>query len=252
MLENGFYVWYCYCMASNELDYVQKLRKQRNRKILSTIITFVLFCVFLNLLFVYVLFPVRVRSTDMLSEYQPNCLVFVAPCDFAEPLFFQRYTLERGDVVYLEPAVTHDTGILNKAWYSVVQFFTLQQRKTASDGIVTESASLRRVVGLPGDTVYMKNYIVYIKPRNENHFLTEHELAAHPYETNFLAGTSHDQTMGIAGTMEKRILGENEYFVLADNRVSAVDSRLYGPVPASRIRGKALLRYFPFDAFGLL
>ncbi len=239
-------------MASNELDYVQKLRKQRNRKILTVFVTFILICVFLNLLFLYVIFPVRVRSKDMLSEYEPNSMVFVAPCNFADPLFFQRYSLNRGDVVYLKPANTQSQPFYKKMLMSVVQFFTFHQYKTESDTLVTESPSLRRVIGLPGDTIYMKNYIVYIKPRNESHFLTEHELADRPYETNFLPGTSHDQSMGIAGYMDQWVLGENEYFLLADNRILAVDSRLYGPVPASRIAGKALLRYFPFKSFSLL
>lgn len=252
MLENAGTVWYCFCMDSNELDYLQKLRKDRNRKILSTIITFVLFCVLLNVLFLFVIFPVRVRSTDMLSEYEPNCLLFVAPVDFAEPLFFQRYTLDRGDVVYLAPAVEKETSWVKKTCVSFLRFFTFQQYAAESDAIVTESASIRRVVGLPGDTIYMKNYVVYIKPRNETHFLTEYELAAKPYETNFMSGTSHDQTMGVAGSMDRIVLGENEYFLLADNRISAVDSRLYGPVPSSRIKGKALLRYFPFETFRIL
>ncbi len=252
MLENHFVVWYSKFMASIELDYVQKLRKQRNKKILTVIVTFILFCLLLNLLFVYVLFPVHVRSTDMLSEYEPNCLVFVAPCNFAKPLFFQRYSLERGNVVYVAPSAVEEKPFYEKILLSILKFFTFQQYKTSSDSIVTESPSLRRVVGLPGDTVYMKNYIVYIKPQGEKYFLTEHELASRAYETNFLAGTAHDQSMGIAGTMEKRVLGENEYFLLADNRISAVDSRLYGPVPAERIAGKALLRYFPIKSFSFL
>ena len=48
------------------------------------------------------------------------------------------------------------------------------------------------------------------------------------------------------------VLGENEYFVLADNRVSSVDSRIYGTVDVSELKGKAVLRFFPFNSFDSL
>ena len=41
------------------------------------------------------------------------------------------------------------------------------------------------------------------------------------------------------------ILGENEYFVLGDNRVAVSDSRLWGAVSKQDIRGKIILKYFP-------
>ena len=42
-------------------------------------------------------------------------------------------------------------------------------------------------------------------------------------------------------------LDKNEYFVMCDNRSSSIDSRLWGKVNASEIKGKVLCRYFPFN-----
>ena len=42
------------------------------------------------------------------------------------------------------------------------------------------------------------------------------------------------------------LLGPDEYFVLADNRVEGTDSRIWGSVPQENIQGKAVLQYFPF------
>ena len=43
-----------------------------------------------------------------------------------------------------------------------------------------------------------------------------------------------------------------DYFLLADDRTSSVDSRIYGPVTKERIGGKAFLRYFPLSSFSTL
>ena len=49
--------------------------------------------------------------------------------------------------------------------------------------------------------------------------------------------------------MEPVTLGEDEYFVLGDNRVNSTDSRLVGPVKREDIVGKALQTVYPFDEF---
>ena len=49
---------------------------------------------------------------------------------------------------------------------------------------------------------------------------------------------------------EKVTLGDDEYFVMGDNREVSLDSRTFGPVPLNSIIGEVLLRFYPFEQFG--
>ena len=90
---------------------------------------------------------------------------------------------------------------------------------------------VRRVIGVPGDTVQIKDGAVYI---NGELYTEKIEVAAM-------------EETGIAG--DELVLGEDEYFVLGDNRNSSEDSRFanIGIIVKSDIIGKAWLRLSPFS-----
>ena len=47
-------------------------------------------------------------------------------------------------------------------------------------------------------------------------------------------------------------IGEGEYFLMGDHRSNSTDSRTFGTVATDRIIGRAWLRYWPIDTFGVL
>ncbi len=47
-------------------------------------------------------------------------------------------------------------------------------------------------------------------------------------------------------------VGEGQLFVMGDHRGNSIDSRVFGTVPVAQVVGRAWLRYWPFDVFGLL
>ena len=96
--------------------------------------------------------------------------------------------------------------------------------------------SIKRVIGLPGETVQIQNGVVYI-------------------DGEALKKNNEDLSVTLAGLAETEIkLESDEYFVLGDNHDSSEDSRFanVGNVKRSQILGKVWLRLFPLQHFGFL
>ncbi|HIS48082.1 MAG TPA: signal peptidase I [Candidatus Scybalocola faecigallinarum] len=95
---------------------------------------------------------------------------------------------------------------------------------------------IKRIIGLPGETVQIIDGYVYIN----GELLDEHY------------GNAVMNNAGIAA--EPITLGEDEYFVLGDNRNNSEDSRYaaVGNIKRSQIDGRAWLRIWPFSDIGFL
>lgn len=96
---------------------------------------------------------------------------------------------------------------------------------------------IKRIIGLPGETVRIDGGgNIYV-----NEKLLEEEY-----------GTEQILNAGLANS--EVLLGEDEYFVLGDNRNNSTDSRFeaVGNIKGDDIVGKAWLRLYPFDSFGLV
>lgn len=97
---------------------------------------------------------------------------------------------------------------------------------------------IKRVIGLPGERVAVRDnsVVIYSQAFPEGVTLSEPYLA----DSTVTAGEA-DLT-----------LGADEYFVMGDNRAASLDSRRFGPLPASDIVGRTWLRGWPFDRLGVL
>ena len=98
----------------------------------------------------------------------------------------------------------------------------------------------------------MQDYVLYIKPAGEKHFFFFFELAHKPYNLTFITPPAEwNGSVGVKGSFEPLVLGQDEYFLLGDNRISVSDSRLWGTVSKQQIRGHIILRYFPLNSIKL-
>ncbi|KRM90979.1 Signal peptidase I [Liquorilactobacillus cacaonum DSM 21116] len=98
---------------------------------------------------------------------------------------------------------------------------------------------IKRVIGMPGDRLAYKNDILYIngKKLKENFLKKILDTKHQPYTSDF---TLKELT-------GKAKVPQNEYFVLGDNRRISKDSRTFGPVRDSWIKGRAIIVYWPLN-----
>ena len=192
----------------------------------------------------YLVFPVKQKSLSMIPDVQQDSVVMVSPV-------MKNY--ERSDVVLLGKRVKTEKTLFSRFSETFVSFFTGKQVFLSEDAVFPGTKQkLRRVIGVPGDTIYMRDYVVYIKPMGEKHFLTEFEITPKTYNvTFFTAPAGWDSSLGVKGSFDEITLGPNEYFVLGDNRKSTDDSRLWGIVNKDDIDAKALFCYLPLKNFKL-
>lgn len=95
---------------------------------------------------------------------------------------------------------------------------------------------IKRVVGLPGDTVTVKDDTITIK--NAAH--PDGVIAQEPYIRQDSLQSPYPGEMTVT-------LEPNQYFVLGDNRHASSDSRFFGALNRSYIVGRPVLRLFPFN-----
>ena len=226
-----------------ELSYSMKM--DLNRKISKVIMFFVLTVLVINLILNFLIFTIRQTSDSMLPDFTKNSCIFFTPL---------KKSFERGDVVLLSSNDTENLSFFEQILDSVLSFFSARQFSYAKrEHYMGNQDQIRRIIALPGDSIYMRDYIVYIKPNGEKHYLTEYEIIKKTYNINVnVAPSSWDSSIGVYGSFDEIVLGEDEYFVLGDNRNSSVDSRLTGPVKKQGIKASSVFQFFPLSKIKIL
>ena len=141
--------------------------------------------------------PVKVEGTSM------NPLLSDQERIFINKFVYHFEPIERGDVIVF--------------WYPLDR----------------SKSFIKRVVGLPGETIEIRDGHVYINGQ---------ELADQYVPAGYLDGS----------TYTPHRIPADDYFVMGDHRDSSNDSRVFGPVPRPFIYGKAVFAYWPADHFGSL
>jgi signal peptidase I len=139
--------------------------------------------------------PVKVEGTSMAPLLTDQERIFI------NKFVYRFEPVERGDVVVF--------------WYPLDR----------------SKSFIKRVVGLPGETVEIRQGRVYVNGKRLNE----------PYVPPQFTDVS---------TFGPVRVPPDEYFVMGDHRASSNDSRVFGPVPSRYIYGKAVFAYWPVERFG--
>ncbi len=142
--------------------------------------------------------PIVIQQHSMEPNFQPGDYVITSR---------QAYTLfgteKRGDIIVFKSSLTDEEG--------------------------NEKNLIKRIIGLPGDTIAIKEGYVYING----------EKIDEPYVAE----------QGVSGEMDEITVPEGELFVMGDNRAVSQDSRSeeVGTISEDSIIGKVIIRLYPFN-----
>jgi signal peptidase I len=173
--------------------------------------------------------PYRIPSGSMLPTVRIDQRVLVdrLAMDFSSP--------HVGDIVVFHPPKNYDEGCAdpsegqNESGQYAAAACQVAWRAPSSQTFI------KRVVGLPGDHLSIRNGHVIRNGRRETDAYIE------PCHGD--ASCNFPQTITVP---------RGEYYMMGDNRPDSEDSRFWGPVPRAWIIGKAFLTYWPPDRIGLL
>jgi signal peptidase I len=112
----------------------------------------------------------------------------------------------------------------------IVVFETPPEAERCQNGAGGETF-VKRIIGLPGETIEERRGTIYINKRQLNE----------PYLVPDRRGE---------GNTPARVLGEDEFFMMGDNRQSSCDSREWGPVPRENLIGPVFAVYWPPQRIG--
>lgn len=164
----------------------------------------------------------------------------------------------------MEPTLQiHDRLIIDKVTYrfrdpergDVVVFNPTESLKRAN----FKEAFIKRVVGVPGDQVEIKNGVVWVnnQPIKENYTaegVTVGPSADH-CRNNYVTSDVDSQPIEppVPIFLEKpQTIPDKHYLVLGDNRGNSYDGRCWGLVAHADLVGRAVFRFLPFDRIGTL
>lgn len=91
---------------------------------------------------------------------------------------------------------------------------------------------IKRIMAVPGDVLDIKDGNVYIN--------------GNKLEENYIKGKTYE----LIETTYPITIGENQVFVLGDNRINSLDSRVLGLIDFEQVKGKAIFRIWPIDRIG--
>lgn len=186
---------------------------------------------------------------SVVREYTESLIIAVVLALFVRTFVFQAFKIPTGS---MEPnLLIGDHLIVNKMIFAPsatpVERAMLPTREVRRGDVVVfkypeepERDFIKRVIGLPGDRLELRSKVLYIndQPLQEDY--------AH------YASPATADAFGASGDLRESYgpvtVPQGQYFMMGDNRDNSEDSRYWGFLPASYVKGNALFIYFSFDS----
>ena len=186
------------------------------------------------------------KSTS--REYFESIVVAVILALFVRTFVFQAFKIPTGS---MKPnLLVGDHLLVNKFIFapaaSAIERALLPMRQIRRGDIIVfkfpeepDRDFIKRTIGLPGDTIELKNQTVFVNG----------QPLVEPYARYLFPPADETQTDGfdLRRKYGPVTVPEGHYFMMGDNRDDSQDSRFWGFLPQSYVKGRALFIYWSFD-----
>jgi signal peptidase I len=205
------------------------------------ILLFAFFLVFLRLGFYGARKFIGEKTDALLGEFLESILcAWVIVFLFIKPFFFEQFYIPSESMV---PTLkVGDRIVVNKYAYRLgsPQRGDIIVFKSPPAAEMNQADFVKRLIGLPGDVVDLRDGDVYINDQRLNEGYVRNQ------DVTFEEG-------GYPGSLQFPFkVPRGHYLMMGDNRHDSFDSRGWGVIDTARIRGKAVLKLWPPQAFGVL
>ncbi len=176
------------------------------------VILLALFFAFLIITFVFRSYAVDGPSMEPTLQNQDKLIIWKVPRTWAS-ITGHQYVPKRGEIIVFE------------------------ESNLSSCGQATPKQLIKRVIGLPGDKVVIKNGTVTIYDKKyPNGLQPDNQLGYN--SGHFIQPSTPNETV---------TLNNHQLFVMGDNRTVSCDSRMFGPINTSQVIGQLVLRILPLS-----
>lgn len=208
--------------------------KSKTKEILEWVYCVIIAIVIVLLIKTFIGVPTVVKQTSMYPTLVQN-----------ERLWLSRWGAtfdkmpERGDIITFEAPSVNSVDANHADYDNPVAQYNYTPGNIISKFVyytleIGKTSYIKRVIGLPGEHVEIKNGSVYIDGKElKEDYLQEYVV-------------TNDE----GGVFVDIVVPDNTVYVLGDNRSGSTDSRRFGCIPVEKIESKAVFRFWPLNKFG--
>ena len=170
---------------------------EKLKKILYEVIPYIIILVVVILIKTFIIAPVQVNGSSMLNTLHNKDIMLL------NKINYRFNDIKRFDIVVIKYEDTH---------------------------------LIKRVIGLPGDTIEFKDNTLYINGKNS--------------KEEYIDKDTITENFNLKEIIKEEKIPQDCYFVMGDNREESLDSRVLGVFNKEKIEGKTSITIFPFNRIG--
>ncbi len=212
------------------------MESKKSKEIFEWLVCILIALIIVAIIKSFIGFPTVVSGSSMDSTLKDGQRLWVSRIGI-EINKYPKY----GDIITFEAPTERNITKVNADLNNPVAIYN-EKEKSIFEKLVSavslfgETSYIKRVIGLPGDYVEIKDDSVYVNGEKLNEYYLDPGMP----------------TRSEGGCFTNIVVPDGYIYVLGDNRVNSGDSRFFGCIPIDKIEGKAVWRFWPLNKWKLM